>query len=337
MSLRVFRRLAAFAAALLALAPAAHGQLFRAYLALDGSDANPCTLAQPCRLLPAALNAVASGGEIWLLDSANYNAGPVNVAKSVTILAVPGVLGSVVALGGTAITVATAGVKLTLRNLNIVPFPGNTDRHGIEVSAGASLVVQGCHVTGFTSGTGTWVTAAMQVAIIDSHYRDNAFGVILSNGAAARVSNSHFTGNSASGLYVSGISGTTSAAVSDSVSANNAVGFAAESQFTGAATQLSIKRSVIERNTQVAVATYSIAGASAHVAVSDSFVVGNGNGLRASGPGGSSVLVARGNTIVQNDSGLVQIGAGVVESAGGNTVRANGFNTTGTITNVPNL
>ena len=57
----------------LVLSSAAHAQLFRAYLASDGSDTHPCTLAQPCRLLPAALAAVASGGEIWMLDSANYN------------------------------------------------------------------------------------------------------------------------------------------------------------------------------------------------------------------------------------------------------------------------
>ena len=74
-------------AALLGLALLACGtaqaQLFRAYLAADGLDSNPCTLPAPCRLLPAALAAVADGGEIWLLDSANYNTGTVSIAKSV--------------------------------------------------------------------------------------------------------------------------------------------------------------------------------------------------------------------------------------------------------------
>ncbi len=71
--------------------------LFRAYLSQNGSDTNPCTLPAPCRLLPAALAAVKDGGEIWMLDSANFNVGVVDIAKSVTILAVPGALGSVVA------------------------------------------------------------------------------------------------------------------------------------------------------------------------------------------------------------------------------------------------
>ncbi len=89
----------AFLAAVL-LSAAAHAQLFRAYLSSTGNDANPCTLPQPCRLLPAALTAVASGGEIWMLDSANYNSSTVTIGKSVSILAVPGAVGSVVASAG---------------------------------------------------------------------------------------------------------------------------------------------------------------------------------------------------------------------------------------------
>src|SRR5258706_4819435 len=81
---------------MLCTAPQAAG-LFRAYLASDGNDANPCTLTLPCRLLPAALTAVADGGEVWMLDSANYNAAQVNITKSVSILAVTGAPGSLVA------------------------------------------------------------------------------------------------------------------------------------------------------------------------------------------------------------------------------------------------
>src|SRR4051812_32420834 len=100
--------LAAAGAAL--LISAAHAQSFRAYVSSAGNDANPCTVIAPCRLLPAALNAVANGGEIWMLDSANYNSGTVNITKSVSIMAVPGAVGSIVAVaGGAAITVQTPG------------------------------------------------------------------------------------------------------------------------------------------------------------------------------------------------------------------------------------
>src|SRR3954470_1497815 len=103
------------ALAVVLFAIAAHAQSFRTYLSSAGSDSNPCTVAAPCRLLPAALNAVSSGGEIWMLDSANYNAGNVNIAKSVSIMAAPGAVGSIVAVGGVpAITINTPGVKVAL-------------------------------------------------------------------------------------------------------------------------------------------------------------------------------------------------------------------------------
>src|SRR4051812_33830003 len=85
------------ALAVLATPSASAEQMFRAFLSLKGNDANRCDLPQPCRLLPAALAAVRPGGEIWILDSANFNLFAVNIDKSVTILAVPGALGSVVA------------------------------------------------------------------------------------------------------------------------------------------------------------------------------------------------------------------------------------------------
>jgi len=67
-------------------------QIFRAYLASDGSDA------------------------------ANYNTGSVNVTKSVSILAVPGAVGSVVSTGVEALRIVTAGLVVSLRNLVIVPL-----------------------------------------------------------------------------------------------------------------------------------------------------------------------------------------------------------------------
>src|SRR5512142_2572862 len=126
-----------------AAAHAAGTGLFRAYLSKSGIDTNPCTLPQPCRLLPAALAVTADGGEIWILDSANYTTTTVNIAQSVTILAIPGVVGSVVASGADAIDVAS-GASLALRNLVIGPLPGAGGLSGIQVSSGSTLVVEDC-------------------------------------------------------------------------------------------------------------------------------------------------------------------------------------------------
>src|SRR4051794_14499929 len=97
---------------------AAQAQIFRAYLASSGNDANACTVAAPCRLLPAALAAVIDGGEIWMLDSANFNTGTVYITKSVSILAVPGQIGSIIAVGGQrALQIDTPDLHVGLRNL----------------------------------------------------------------------------------------------------------------------------------------------------------------------------------------------------------------------------
>jgi hypothetical protein len=71
------------------IASTAHAGLFRSYLSQNGNDAFPCNLQQPCRLLPTALAAVNDGGEIWMLDSANFNVSPVLITKSVKIFAIP--------------------------------------------------------------------------------------------------------------------------------------------------------------------------------------------------------------------------------------------------------
>jgi hypothetical protein len=181
-------------AALLLFSGGAQAQLFRAYVSSAGNDGSPCTLPQPCRLLPRALTVVADGGEIWMLDSANYNTAPVNIAKSVTILAVPGALGSVLATGGDAIVISTAAVKVALRNLVIVPQPGAGGANGINMSAGSSLTVDNCLVANLPA-FGIVVNTAAVVRITDSTIRDNAFhGMYLLGGARATVTRATISG-----------------------------------------------------------------------------------------------------------------------------------------------
>src|SRR6516162_7748613 len=130
-------------AAILIGAPADAAGVFRAYLSSKGNDANPCSVTAPCRLVPAALLAVADGGEIWMLDSANYNTATVIVSKSVTILAIPGAVGSFVSTGGgPAITVPIAGKALTLRNVMVVPLPGGGGGDGVFVGNGAVATLE---------------------------------------------------------------------------------------------------------------------------------------------------------------------------------------------------
>src|SRR5688572_5435475 len=157
-----------------------------------------------------------------MLDSGNYNTAPVAITKSVTILATPGVLGSVVAIGGNAINVTTGG-RVTLRNLSIVPFPGNTD-HGIVVSNSATLSLENCKISGFTGGTGRRalsVTAAARVSIANSTLSGNGFGVRAGNAARVFASDSHFDNNENTGILLDGSSTLATRALVVRSTANN--------------------------------------------------------------------------------------------------------------------
>src|ERR1700674_3600478 len=92
----------------------------RAFVSSSGNDANTasgCGLAMPCRSFASAQTVVSDGGEIVALDAAGY--GPIAITKNVTITANPGFYAGIAAPSGDAVTIATAGIKVTLRGLNI--------------------------------------------------------------------------------------------------------------------------------------------------------------------------------------------------------------------------
>ena len=291
--------------ALLLLAGAAEGQLFRAYLASDGADTNPCTLPQPCRLLPAAITAVASGGEIWMLDSANYNSAMVNIGKSVSILAVPGAVGSLVAVSGApAITITTAGLKVSLRNVVIGPLAGvaaGTD--GVSMTSASSLVIEKSVIANLP-GAGVRATSAGTLRITETTLRNNGdYAVWLENGTSAVISSSRLL--------------------------DNAHGLSAWSYVASAKTTASVTDSVISgRGTGDGVIAYTsvVASAVAHVSVSRSVIERTGAALRANTSGvGIAETTFGGSLIAENLTPWHQLGAGSqVLSLGNNQVIGNG-------------
>ena len=162
---------------------AAAAGLFRAYLSVNGNDANPCTVDAPCRLLTAALNAVNDGGEVWIMDSANYNVSQVNIDKSVTILAIPGALGSLVATGGgDALFVSASGAKVTLRNLVIVPLGTSSD--GIGSNMVGELTVEDCEISGMAGNGIAVFDVPAKVTVRNTVLRGNASAGFYARGVA---------------------------------------------------------------------------------------------------------------------------------------------------------
>jgi hypothetical protein len=299
-----YRRLwAGIGFALLAASTSSQAQLFRAYVASTGNDANPCSVTAPCRLLPRALTTVADGGEIWMLDSANYNTAPVAIAKSVTILAVPGAVGSVVANGGDAIDVNGAGVKVTLRNLVILPLAASAS--GVVLVAGDRLTLEGCLISGLTSGAGVSITANARLRVIDSVVRDNATGILVDGGATAEVARTKIAGNTSAGIQVNAPGGTTTAILSDTVLSQNLHGAYATSN--GGNARIYATRVTASRNSST--------------------------GFFSEAVSGTTVVAVGGSMVVDNANGLVQSGAGaVIRTLGDNHVSRNTVDVTGVLT-----
>jgi hypothetical protein len=330
------RRILSCVLAVLALGSgAAHALLFRAYLDPNGNDANPCNLAAPCRLLPAALAAVADGGEIWMLDSGNYNTAPVNVAKSVTILAIPGALGSVVAISGDAIDITTPGIKVTLRNLVIVPFPNGTGAHGISINAASALNVEGCVIAGITS-SGIVASGGATVRVRDSTIRNSSlYGLWVQNGATATVTRATLTGNGDSGVSVlSNVAGTTTVDIRDSTVGGGANGVKALSTGAGNIVKASVVGSrIVGSNFNAGSPANGVLaqGAGATASVSDSIVASNGLGISAITGG---IVWSTNNTVSNNTTGLSN-NASTFNTSGNNAVRNNGVDVVGAGTLVP--
>jgi hypothetical protein len=269
------KRLAFALVTTLLLSTASHAQLFRAYLASDGNDANPCNLPQPCRLLPAALAAVADGGEIWMLDSANYNTGNVAVAKSVTILAVPGAVGSFVSLGGGPALTITNFAEVSLRNVVVGPLAGAAagDR-GILVSA-STLTIENSLIAG-VSGHGIQAIGGGTLRVSDTTIRNaTGYAIYVNEGGIAVISKTRMIDNTTGGVMVNGEAGAATGSVTGSVIAGGGVAATAMSAASGAVARLVIASSTIDRASTALSAVASGAGAVAEVTMSDNLIVNN--------------------------------------------------------------
>ncbi|MBI3147334.1 MAG: hypothetical protein HYZ17_02335 [Betaproteobacteria bacterium] len=304
----------------------------RTFVSTAGSDANTvanCANSSPCRSFGAALTVTDSGGEIIVLSSGGY--GPTTVNKSVSIISPEGVYAGISVLSGNGVTIATAGVNVVLRGLTINGLGGT---HGVNMTSGASLSIENCVITNFSSASarGVLVNAPAKLRVVDSLLRNDYLGVAISNGATATISGSKFLGNSVA-IYVTdafgGSSVTTEAFVDRSVASGGVTGFAASTSSPGNASRLHVSDSVVSDNSLYGIDSFAGGGGS-EVTVANSRAFRNGVGLFVFGSGAK--LIASGNVVSKNTVGLQQDSSGVLESAGDNAVRGNSTDVTGSIT-----
>jgi len=278
-----------------ALAVPAHAAQ-RAYVASFGSDANTgagCTLALPCRGFTAAHSVVDAGGEIVALDAAGY--GALTITKSVTVTANQGFFAGIAASSGAAITVATAGVNVTLRGLNI---NGLGATRGVAMSAGDSLTIENCVISNFTID-GVRVDNVAKVRILNSLMRTNGqSGVRAGPGTSTEITGSQFLDQPAGvGVY-----------------ANNG-------------NHLSVRNSVMSGN------AYGV-GADGAVVVSVIHSTMSNNGASGLETHDTSSIYVGYSQITHNGVGMNAAGTGTMGSMGNNVLTLNAPNTAGTITPV---
>ncbi len=300
-------RAACFVLGLAGAVPAS-AQVFRAYLSSDGSDLNPCTLAAPCRLLPAALTAVADGGEIWMLDPANYNTAPVTISKSVSIRAMPGVVASLVSTGNQYAISLGATARLSLRGIQFTTLANGDTGYGVtagSVFAGSTIDIDDCEFTGMTGravnvgGAGTYAT------ISNSRFRRSGFAVFAFSSARILVSRTTITGASTAVIAFNLLTGMTQVSVVDSVISGGTTGIEVSAgSSAGINGRATVDRSTIDGVSGAALAiSGGGAGTSATITIGGSNVSNSGSLYSINSGGGFASITSRRNNHFSDNGG----------------------------------
>jgi len=298
----------------------------RTFVSSTGNDANPCSLASPCRAFDAAIAQTSANGEVIVLDSAGY--GPATITQPVSIIAPPGIYAGISvtsgALGGVGMTVNAGSGKVTLRGLTINNISGGTS--GIAFLSGTSLYVDSVIVTNFpTAGLAATVGASSSVIVTNSIFRDNGTGAVFSasSGTLTVGIENTLLGRNTTGLdFRDGTVGT----VHFSTVSGGSNGVVVAPPTGGKTANIELRDSTISDNGNVGVsATQTGAGSPVNlVSVISSQVSDNLIGIQLTGANSSAYVSD--STIVRNVTGLNAVSSGTIVSGGDNRLAANTFN-----------
>jgi hypothetical protein len=294
--------LSLIAACGLTLAAASDGRaLARAFVSINGNDADFCNVTTPCRTLTGAMVKVSAGGEVVMLDSGLF--GNVDIDKAVTIMGAPGVHAGVGAdiKAGTAVTIhAPAGAVVVLRNLYITTRLPNQLFRGVDFISGGSLHIENCVIDGFkeygvifNSQDLTCDANCLKLSVKDSFVRDNGIGISFQS-AIAMVEHSRIESN-ATGVE---IYAQAEATVRDSIISTNShdgmtVGFTAHTRVEFC--------SITNNGNGLMMKSDSIDPGTAYV--SDTLISANNVGLKfQSGQGPGRIYSFGNNRLVANTS-----------------------------------
>ena len=248
----------------------------------------PCH--RPARTLQVALDRTLPGGEINVVNSANY--GYVTINRAVTIVGTRGTTGVLATSAVTGVTI-TAGANdiITLQGLEI--GGAGSGANGIQFNSGASLNVQNSVIRGFTNGINFQPSGPSALSVSGTLISNNSTGISFKNAAAS-------TG-----------------VLNDVQVVNNGTGIVAFSANNTSLAILTVQSSLVTNNSTVGILSNGLS----NVAVSNTTITNNGIGLEAQNTG--ALLRVSGSTVFGNGTGWTVANGGWLYSSSNSSISGN--------------
>ncbi|MBV8568762.1 MAG: hypothetical protein JO273_25245 [Methylobacteriaceae bacterium] len=312
LSLVVFGALAA-----LVMPQASLAQNARSWVASNGVDGNPCTLAQPCASFHRAIAQTNDGGEINCVDQGEFGNGlNLVISKSLTIdcEGVQGRISITTGIDAIDVTGPSDSVVVTLRGLDI---SGNgVGSNGIFFDTGAALHVEKCVIHGFAAGLTGWgiaMSPADTMTTLELFVSDT---VVTNNG----------TSSSGGGILIRPVLTNIVKVVMNRIEVrNNFFGIKADAtSASGGVINMTVRDSVSSGNASNGIVGTGHAGGPAIVMMVDRSASSHnavGFGVIADGP--LTTIRLGGSSVAGNSNGVGATNGGALQSYGTNQINGN--------------
>ena len=262
-----------------------------------GNDANPCSLASPCRTFGRAIGVVNAGGEVVILDTAGY--GPFTIDKSVKVIGPSGVYGGISVQGGAGATTgivinAGPGDDITLRGLDIsgVPTVAPLPDIGIDIQSAGAVHIEKSSIGNFNQGTSSCINFStantVRVYVVDSFLRECRTGIsahgtaVLANKASLIVDNTRIErGRAPVVAYGVWVQGAIDVSLRNSMISRQDVGIQFEN-LLATVSHVELLHSELTRNTTAIQVINTTANAGAELSINGSQVLGSTDAIKVS-------------------------------------------------------
>jgi hypothetical protein len=286
-----------------------------------GNDNNPCSREAPCRTFAGVIGRSDAGGEIVVLDSAEY--GTVSIDRDITIEASKGVYARIDVPSGTAgVDISPNATRVSLRGL-MITSKGSNFATGISFKSAGSLYVEDCILEGFQG----LAFQEIGIAISNGDPLTSNAGTVYVKNTAIRNWN---VGIKAEGYYAPNDKFGLGAEITLELVRLESNGFGLQVRQRHKAT---IHDSVISGNgTGLSVSAGDFH--SAKIVIDRCVIAYSGtNGVESFGADSNypGVVVLSNSMVVSNSAGTYRGPGGLLFSRGNNSIEGNGVNVVGSL------